>query len=422
MASVFPGGLDNFTNPTASDTLDSATVPHATQHANVNDAVEAIESTLGVNPQGASATVVTRLGALDTTVAGKAPASGISPTAITGTAVVKAPTASQTITNSTAGIVPLAVYQSGAAHTLTTTLASGAGEDTTALNVVSSNSDSSAVWISGKEYDHGTLKIAHLQPASGSDANAAAISINLACDTTRGPAGDITETQGIYLDTYQVADNSIKYGTTGALLNIKNAGVQKLVLNANGQLQLPMTTSDGGLVIGGDTRLWRSSAGVLRSGSTFYLQSATSNAVMLYTTVTSGLGPAAAAFSVQNNGKLSWGASVNSSSVMDSFLYRTGVNALKTDGSLTATSFIGALTGNVTGNVSGSSGSTTGNAATATTAGTLSSALSTTLGGTGVTTGLTVLDGGNLTDSTVTNAKLVNSSVTVNGSAISLGG
>jgi hypothetical protein len=64
---------------------------------------------------------------------------------------------------------------------------------------------------------------------------------------------------------------------------------------------------------------------------------------------------------------------------------------------------------------------TTGNAATATTAGTLSSALSTTLGGTGVTTGLTVLDGGNLTASTVTNAKLVNSSVTVNGSAIALG-
>ena len=56
------------------------------------------------------------------------------------------------------------------------------------------------------------------------------------------------------------------------------------------------------------------------------------------------------------------------------------------------------------------------------TAASLSAALSTTLGGTGVTTGLTVLDGGNLTASTVTNAKLVNSSVTVNGSAISLGG
>jgi hypothetical protein len=72
MASSFPGGLDNFTNPTATDTLDSATVPHADQHANANDAIEAIESTLGVNPQGSSATVVARLTALDSTVTGKA--------------------------------------------------------------------------------------------------------------------------------------------------------------------------------------------------------------------------------------------------------------------------------------------------------------------------------------------------------------
>jgi len=88
MASSYPGGLDNFTNPSASDTLDSATVPHADQHGNANDAIEAIESTLGVNPQGSSATVVARLTALDSTVAGKAPATGISPSAITGTAVI----------------------------------------------------------------------------------------------------------------------------------------------------------------------------------------------------------------------------------------------------------------------------------------------------------------------------------------------
>ena len=134
MASSYPGGLDAFTNPSASDTLDSATVPHADQHSNANDAIEAIESTLGVNPQGGSATVTARLTALDSTVsgkvasvsagdstvtvagtstaptvavnqsaltiaesqvtnlvsdlAGKAPASGISPSAITGTAVV----------------------------------------------------------------------------------------------------------------------------------------------------------------------------------------------------------------------------------------------------------------------------------------------------------------------------------------------
>jgi hypothetical protein len=88
MASSYPGGLDNFTNPTASDTLDSATVPHASQHANANDAIEAIESTLGVNPQGSSATVVARLTALDSTVAGKA-GLAIANTFATGAQLIK---------------------------------------------------------------------------------------------------------------------------------------------------------------------------------------------------------------------------------------------------------------------------------------------------------------------------------------------
>jgi hypothetical protein len=60
MATSYPGALDSLTNPTATDTLDSATVPHAAQHANANDAIEAIEATLGINPQGSSATVKAR--------------------------------------------------------------------------------------------------------------------------------------------------------------------------------------------------------------------------------------------------------------------------------------------------------------------------------------------------------------------------
>jgi hypothetical protein len=49
MPTSYPSGLDNFTNPTASDQLDSVTVPHASQHTNINDAVEAIETALGAN-------------------------------------------------------------------------------------------------------------------------------------------------------------------------------------------------------------------------------------------------------------------------------------------------------------------------------------------------------------------------------------
>lgn len=65
MASNFPSGLDSFTNPTATDTLNSDTVPHAAQHADVNDAVEAIEATLGVDPQGGESTVGDRIGAIE---------------------------------------------------------------------------------------------------------------------------------------------------------------------------------------------------------------------------------------------------------------------------------------------------------------------------------------------------------------------
>jgi hypothetical protein len=49
MATNFPGALDNLTNPTSTDTLDSATVPHAGQHTDANDAIEAIETALGAN-------------------------------------------------------------------------------------------------------------------------------------------------------------------------------------------------------------------------------------------------------------------------------------------------------------------------------------------------------------------------------------
>jgi hypothetical protein len=47
VTTAFPAAIDAFTNPTATDALDSATVPHAAQHANVNDAVEAIETAIG---------------------------------------------------------------------------------------------------------------------------------------------------------------------------------------------------------------------------------------------------------------------------------------------------------------------------------------------------------------------------------------
>lgn len=45
MTTAFPAAQDNFSNPIASDT--QLAVPHADQHANVNDAVEALEAKVG---------------------------------------------------------------------------------------------------------------------------------------------------------------------------------------------------------------------------------------------------------------------------------------------------------------------------------------------------------------------------------------
>ena len=49
MASNFPSSLDTFTNPSSTDAMDSVSVPHATQHSDLNDAVEALEAKVGAD-------------------------------------------------------------------------------------------------------------------------------------------------------------------------------------------------------------------------------------------------------------------------------------------------------------------------------------------------------------------------------------
>lgn len=49
MATNFPTGLDSFNNPTTANRLSDIAVLHSSQHANTNDAIEALELKLGVN-------------------------------------------------------------------------------------------------------------------------------------------------------------------------------------------------------------------------------------------------------------------------------------------------------------------------------------------------------------------------------------
>ena len=63
MATSYPSSLDNFINPTATDSLSSGVVPHAEQHANLNDALEAVQTVLGILPAGSYLTLKDRIAA-----------------------------------------------------------------------------------------------------------------------------------------------------------------------------------------------------------------------------------------------------------------------------------------------------------------------------------------------------------------------
>lgn len=96
------------------------------------------------------------------------------------------------------------------------------GVDNTAFTVNSTNPANSAVWITGQETGRGTVKISHVGAADGSDANAAALSVDLQTDGTAA--------QGIFVDATQG-------GTTGPLLQLRNAGQRKLRVLTDGRIQ-----------------------------------------------------------------------------------------------------------------------------------------------------------------------------------------
>lgn len=68
MATNYPNSLDILINPTSNDSLNSTTVPHAEQHANLNDAVEAIQTVLGIGPAGSHLTVKDRIVAAEQSI------------------------------------------------------------------------------------------------------------------------------------------------------------------------------------------------------------------------------------------------------------------------------------------------------------------------------------------------------------------
>jgi len=67
MATNFPTSLDALTNPTSSNKLSDAGVLHADQHANANDAIEALQAKVGVNSSAVTTSLDYRVSQLEKT-------------------------------------------------------------------------------------------------------------------------------------------------------------------------------------------------------------------------------------------------------------------------------------------------------------------------------------------------------------------
>lgn len=69
MATSFPTSLDTLTNPTSSDSLSSPS--HSSQHANVNDAVEALQAKVGVDSSAVTSSLDYKVAQLEAISHGK---------------------------------------------------------------------------------------------------------------------------------------------------------------------------------------------------------------------------------------------------------------------------------------------------------------------------------------------------------------
>ena len=68
MATNFPASLDSLTNPTSSDSLNSPS--HSAQHANSNDAIEALQAKVGVDSSAVTTSLDYKVAQLESDVAG----------------------------------------------------------------------------------------------------------------------------------------------------------------------------------------------------------------------------------------------------------------------------------------------------------------------------------------------------------------
>jgi len=116
---------------------------------------------------------------------------------------------------------PVYVENDGTSHAVSI-VHNSTNSNANAITATSTNENDSTLGISGRESGKGTVKITHNKPNGVADTNASAISISL----DRVNVAETSEAQGIFIDS--------THTTTGKLLNIRNNGSDRFILNADG--------------------------------------------------------------------------------------------------------------------------------------------------------------------------------------------
>jgi len=124
------------------------------------------------------------------------------------------------------GISTTSDLASGSGHALTAYMRGVGGANQSAINAISDNPAMTAVQISGRETNRGTVKVKHVGYADGSDGGAAALSADL---TTEIGGSSGTAAQGLFI-------TGTTGPTTGNLVTLRNNGVDDFVVKGTGRV------------------------------------------------------------------------------------------------------------------------------------------------------------------------------------------
>jgi len=166
---------------------------------------------------------------------------------ISGNLLVQGELRSTTFVSDVAGRPMFLKTTSASDHVLTAYLANPAGGglpyagglNNTAGNFVSENFNNSTIFVAGAEKNRGTVKIAHRGFSDGSDASAAALSIDLQTQynsVNEAITGTGTAAQGIYITSTTDVGAT---GIAGAIMTVRTTtGKDDFIIKGNGYLQL----------------------------------------------------------------------------------------------------------------------------------------------------------------------------------------